>query len=182
MKISTRRVPHSIASAVASGSAMADPMSDKQFDKKKDEALEEDSLGSSDQLQDSDGDGHRDQDELRAGTALNSPLSFPGSTLGEVSQLGTTGWLSLDWFGTMYPGPDRWACHFLLDWIWIVAESDSEGFFFWHPSLGWHWAGLHEYPFLHRVSDGSWVYVAQEGVGGRGWFYDFELATWVSLP
>ena len=52
----------------------------------------------------------------------------------------------------------NWAYHSQLGWIYVEAQTDLD-IWLWRENSGWHWTAAQIYPYLHRHSDQTWLYL-----------------------
>ncbi|MEC7626749.1 MAG: cadherin domain-containing protein, partial [Verrucomicrobiota bacterium] len=90
------------------------------------------------------------------------------------------GWWNSPWFGTFYlPNSDGWAMHEALGWVFVLP-ADSQGIWFWTEGFGWCWTDSETFPYFHRHSTQSWMYL-HKGTRGRHLAYDYAEARWIVL-
>ena len=83
-----------------------------------------------------------------------SPLSLWSDS--DTTDLGS-GWYQSSWFGTFYGNTGGWTYHLTHQWLYL-AETANGGLWIYDDSLGWLYTEKDVYPYLHRNSNGHWLY------------------------
>ena len=68
-----------------------------------------------------------------------------------------SGWFESSWFGNFYGNAGGWTYHLKHEWIYL-AETSNGGLWIYDDSLGWLYTEKGVYPYLHRNSNGHWLY------------------------
>ena len=68
-----------------------------------------------------------------------------------------SGWFNSSWFGNFYGNSGGWTYHLKHEWIFL-AETSNGGLWIYDDSLGWLYTEKGVYPYLHRNSNGHWLY------------------------
>lgn len=68
-----------------------------------------------------------------------------------------SGWFQSSWFGNFYGNSGGWTYHLKHEWIYL-AETSNGGLWIYDDSLGWLYTEKGVYPYLHRNSNGHWLY------------------------
>ena len=68
-----------------------------------------------------------------------------------------SGWFKSSWFGNFYGNSGGWTYHLKHEWIFL-AETSNGGLWIFDDSLGWLYTEKGVYPYLHRNSNGHWLY------------------------
>jgi hypothetical protein len=68
-----------------------------------------------------------------------------------------SGWFESSWFGNFYGNAGGWTYHLKHEWIFL-AETSNGGLWIYDDSLGWLYTEKGVYPYLHRNSNGHWLY------------------------
>jgi hypothetical protein len=68
-----------------------------------------------------------------------------------------SGWFESSWFGNFYGNDGGWTYHLKHEWIYL-AETSNGGLWIYDDSLGWLYTEKGVYPYLHRNSNGHWLY------------------------
>ena len=83
-----------------------------------------------------------------------APLSLWSDS--DTTDLGN-GWYQSSWFGSFYGNAGGWTYHLKHEWIYL-AETSNGGLWIYDDSLGWLYTEKGVYPYLHRNSNGHWLY------------------------
>ena len=104
-------------------------------------------------------------DPLIGGTPVDAPKS----------------WFLSEWFGIYYTYTDsHWLSHDEHGFIYRYPESTNANLYFYDYAMGvWWWTNRETYPFIHRFSDGVWLWYL-EGSSGPRWFYNLGTESWES--
>ena len=100
----------------------------------------------------------------------------------QAKQTQFTGWIELDWFGSVFCLSNYWNFSPIHGWFYSYGSA-GEAFWFWKNNhLEWLWSGLGVYPFLYSNGLGKWIYVNKYQSNKDSLiYYDFEIKDWVSL-
>ena len=100
----------------------------------------------------------------------------------QAKQTQYSGWIELDWFGSIFSLSNNWNFSPIFGWFYSVG-SDGEAFWLWKNNhLGWLWSGFGVYPFLYSNDLGKWIYINKYQSNKDSLiYYDFEIKDWVSL-
>ena len=120
------------------------------------EAQEEDLYGSSDQLLDTDGDGHSDTNEAFAGSSLVDPMSTPLGVLDRAVAL-DGGWYDLAWLGFFEASSYPWLYLLGLGWVYPV-ESAENSLWMWLSDIGWVWTDADNFPYMYDGEEDIWIF------------------------
>ncbi len=105
---------------------------------------------------------------LTADQAANYYTLKEATTLLVDGYDGTTATFFESWFGASVFVENWPACYTEgLGWFWVTGDAPTpDGFWAWHPGLGWLWTGRDNWPWFYAAVGGwSWYYQ------GSQWFY-----------
>jgi len=113
------------------------------------------------------------------GFTFSKPLQ--AKTVTEVLQEQEEDFFEVDTFGFLfrYEGTP-WCYHIKWGQIYLVDDGDS--FWFYVPSVGWHWTSLGNsgvYPMIYSKPQEWWLY--QKSLSTRDWIYRYKEDTWTTL-
>lgn len=87
------------------------------------------------------------------------------------------GWRWLSWFGYFNVNSVPWIYHQGLGWLYPSATTtDSINLYDPQTNAYW-WTSSTCYPYLYRLSDGTWRYY-QAGTTTPRWFFNFSTGQW----
>lgn len=113
------------------------------------------------------------------GFTFSKPLQT--KTVTEVLQQQEEEFYEIDQFGLLFRYENTpWCYHIRWGQIYMVDDGDS--FWFYVPSVGWHWTSLGNsgvYPMIYSRPEDWWLY--EKHNQGTDWIYSFREDSWGTL-
>lgn len=91
-----------------------------------------------------------------------------------------TGTWRITWMGYLNDAVYPLVLHREHDWM-FAFNNDPDALWIWSANDGWWWTSQSFYPQVYDATSGHLLFYA-EGTDNPRWFYDADLAQWISRP